>query len=106
MYQLNFLLNHNRFIFFVLIFFSYLNINAQWIEETSGGSTGYFNSVRHNASGDVYVILQDANNGYKATVQKKNGASWQVVGAAGFSNFMVIQPLRSIMFQSNLTKFY
>lgn len=74
-----------------LLIFSTL-VNAQWKVETSGGSSGYRNAVRYNSTGDVYVVLQDASNGNKATVQKKNGATWSILGTAGFSTYMVYEP--------------
>ena len=66
--------------------------NAQWKEQTTGGSVGYKNAVRYDATGDLYTVLQDASNGYKATVQKQNGTSWSTVGTAGFSDYMVYNP--------------
>jgi gliding motility-associated-like protein len=66
--------------------------NAQWKEQTTGGSVGYKNAVRYDATGDLYTVLQDASNGYKATVQKRNGTSWSTVGTAGFSDYMVYNP--------------
>jgi gliding motility-associated-like protein len=66
--------------------------NAQWKEQTTGGSVGYYNAVRYDATGDLYTVLKDANNGNKATVQKQNGTSWSTVGTAGFSDYMVYSP--------------
>jgi gliding motility-associated-like protein len=97
--------NNSSFRFFntVLIlsflFFTFNSI-AQWKIETSGGSSGYRNAVKYNATGDIYVLLQDASNGYKATVQKKNGSTWQLVGNAGFSTYQVYEPSIAIN-QSN-----
>ena len=67
-------------------------VNGQWKEQTTGGSIGYRNAVRYNATGDLYTVLQDASNGYKVTVQKQNGASWSIVGTAGFSTYNVYEP--------------
>ena len=83
-----------------ILFFTSFITTAQWKVETSGGSQGYRNAVRHNSTGDVYVVLQDASNSYKATVQKKNGVSWSIVGTAGFSTYMVYEPSIAIN-QSN-----
>ncbi|WP_299016415.1 FG-GAP-like repeat-containing protein, partial [uncultured Polaribacter sp.] len=65
---------------------------GQWKTKTSGGSKGYHNAVSYKATGEVYSILQDVDNGNKATVQKSNGVSWDVVGSAGFSDFQVYSP--------------
>lgn len=70
--------------------------NAQWKEQTTGGALGYQNAVRYNITGDLYTVLQDASNGYKVTVQKQNGATWSVVGAAGFSTYMVYEPTMAV----------
>ena len=76
----------------VSLLFVVSTTSAQWKEQTTGGSTGYRNAVRYNATGELYTLLQDASNGYKATVQKQNGASWNIVGTAGFSTYMVYEP--------------
>jgi hypothetical protein len=70
--------------------------NAQWKEQTIGGALGYQNAVRYNTTGDLYTVLQDANNGYKVTVQKQNGASWSTVGTAGFSTYMAYKPTMAV----------
>jgi hypothetical protein len=89
---LRYLANKFKILPLFLLLSGIYNFNAQWKVETSGGSAGYRNAVRYNTTGDVYVVLQDASNGYKATVQKKNGATWSIVGTAGFSTYMVYEP--------------
>jgi hypothetical protein len=69
---------------------------AQWKEQTTGGSVGYQNAVRYSATGDLYTVLQDASNGNKVTVQKQNGATWSIVGTAGFSTYMVYKPTMAV----------
>jgi hypothetical protein len=68
------------------------SVNGQFRVETFGGSLGYRNAVRYNSTGELYTVLQDASNGNKITVQKQNGASWEIVGTAGFSTYMVYEP--------------
>ena len=45
-------------------------VNGQWKVETSGGSSGYRNAVRYNATGDVYV--GETNISSKFSVQGVN----------------------------------
>ena len=82
---------------FLVAFLIISNVaQSQWKEQTTGGSVGYQNAVRYNATGDLYTVLQDASNGYKVTVQKQNGTSWSIIGTAGFSTYMVYEPTMAV----------
>ena len=44
-----------------------------------------YNTTAISASGTPYVVFANEAKGYKATVMKFNGSSWETVGIAGFS---------------------
>ncbi|WP_432671730.1 LamG-like jellyroll fold domain-containing protein [Flavobacterium sp. SM2513] len=62
---------------------------TEWV---AVGNTNFAAGVINNyptvldASGTPFVVYQDSNNDYKATVKRFDGTAWTTVGTAGFSS--------------------
>lgn len=83
-----------------------LSIKSQsWVElsestsltGTSPSTSATYHTLGYSPSGVNYFLFSDQDKGYKATLIKYNGTTWDTVGMRGFSTYAISEPSIAIV---------